>query len=216
MADNVAITAGAGTSVATDDVSGVHYPFVKLVDGTLDSTTKAMVRTTQASATDPGLVVHAIIDADNVGSAVVTDAATLTAGTSNLAQCTAQPFLYNGANWVRGGSTPFKLISAATTNATSVKASAGILTSFACSNVNASPRYAKVYDKGSAPTVGTDTPKFVFLIPGNTTGAGSNLPLPANGIAFANGIALALTSGAADTDTGAVSVNENIVNLSYL
>jgi len=38
MADNVAITAGSGTTVATDDVSGVHYQRVKLVDGTLDGT----------------------------------------------------------------------------------------------------------------------------------------------------------------------------------
>lgn len=30
MADNVAITAGSGTSIATDDVSGVHYQRVKL------------------------------------------------------------------------------------------------------------------------------------------------------------------------------------------
>lgn len=37
MADNVAITAGSGTSIATDDVSGVHYQRIKLVDGTLDS-----------------------------------------------------------------------------------------------------------------------------------------------------------------------------------
>lgn len=39
MADNVAITAGAGTTIATDDVSTVHYQQVKLVDGTLNSTT---------------------------------------------------------------------------------------------------------------------------------------------------------------------------------
>lgn len=38
MADNVPITAGSGTNIATDDVSGVHYQRVKLVDGTLDST----------------------------------------------------------------------------------------------------------------------------------------------------------------------------------
>lgn len=38
MADNVAITAGSGTAIATDDVSAVHYQRVKLVDGTLDST----------------------------------------------------------------------------------------------------------------------------------------------------------------------------------
>jgi len=39
MADNVAITAGSGTTIATDDISTVHYQRVKLVDGTLDSTT---------------------------------------------------------------------------------------------------------------------------------------------------------------------------------
>lgn len=38
MADNVAITAGSGTNIATDDVAGVHYQRVKLVDGTLDGT----------------------------------------------------------------------------------------------------------------------------------------------------------------------------------
>jgi hypothetical protein len=39
MADNVPITAGSGTTIATDDVSTVHYQRVKLVDGTLDATT---------------------------------------------------------------------------------------------------------------------------------------------------------------------------------
>jgi hypothetical protein len=38
MTDNVPISAGLGTTVATDDVSGVHYQRVKLVSGTLDST----------------------------------------------------------------------------------------------------------------------------------------------------------------------------------
>lgn len=33
MADNVAITAGAGTSIATDDVSSVHYQVIKLDAG---------------------------------------------------------------------------------------------------------------------------------------------------------------------------------------
>jgi hypothetical protein len=39
MADNVQITQGTGTTVATDDVSGTHYQQLKLVDGTLNSTT---------------------------------------------------------------------------------------------------------------------------------------------------------------------------------
>jgi hypothetical protein len=37
MANNVAVTAGAGTTMATDDVAGVHYPVVKLATGTEDS-----------------------------------------------------------------------------------------------------------------------------------------------------------------------------------
>lgn len=39
MADNIAITAGAGTTVATDDVGGTHYQIVKLAHGALDSVT---------------------------------------------------------------------------------------------------------------------------------------------------------------------------------
>jgi hypothetical protein len=41
MADNVAITAGAGTTVATDDVTdagGAHYQKIKIADGTANST----------------------------------------------------------------------------------------------------------------------------------------------------------------------------------
>jgi hypothetical protein len=113
------------------------------------------------------------------------------------------------------GATPFKLISAATTNATSVKGSVGKVFYIAAFNLNASPRYLKIYDKASAPTVGTDTPKHVFLIPGNTAGAGFtlNLGMPAK---FASGIAFALTTGITDADTGAVAANEIVVNLGYV
>lgn len=44
MADNVAITAGSGTSVATDDVGGVHYQRVKL-DGGADGASAAIAGT---------------------------------------------------------------------------------------------------------------------------------------------------------------------------
>lgn len=48
MADNVAITAGTGTTVAADEVidgtlGTVKVQFVKLMDGTLDGTSKALV-----------------------------------------------------------------------------------------------------------------------------------------------------------------------------
>lgn len=39
MADNVAITAGSGTSIATDDIGGVHYPRTKISIGADGSAT---------------------------------------------------------------------------------------------------------------------------------------------------------------------------------
>jgi hypothetical protein len=39
MADNFAITAGAGTTIGSDDVAGVHYQKIKLFDPTADSST---------------------------------------------------------------------------------------------------------------------------------------------------------------------------------
>lgn len=50
------------------------------------------------------------------------------------------------------------LASAATTNATSVKTSVGRLAQIRGYNAGAAGRYLKLYNKASAPTVGTDTP----------------------------------------------------------
>jgi hypothetical protein len=43
MADNFNFTEGSGAVGAADDISSVYYPYVKLVDGTSDSTTKVAV-----------------------------------------------------------------------------------------------------------------------------------------------------------------------------
>jgi hypothetical protein len=113
-----------------------------------------------------------------------------------------------------GGATLHKTISAASTNATSVKASAGKVVGVQAFNVNAEERFLKFYNKASAPTVGTDTPVKTLMIPGQTTGAGFVVGVP-HGWAFATGIAFALTTGVADSDTGAVAANEIVVNLDY-
>lgn len=63
MADGVAVTAGSGTNIATDDISNSnnHYQRVKISDGTADSTVHLMVvAEDQASAVgDTGLVAMA-------------------------------------------------------------------------------------------------------------------------------------------------------------
>jgi hypothetical protein len=106
---------------------------------------------------------------------------------------------------------PFKLISAASTNATLVKAGPTTVSMLTGSNINAAARYLKVYDKATAPTVGTDEVAYTFILPGATTGAGSNIPL-ARELNLIRGFGLALTTGVADTDTGAVAANEQIIN----
>lgn len=115
----------------------------------------------------------------------------------------------------KGGATPYKLVSAASTNATSLKASAGQVYMITVSSVNAAARYLKLYNKASAPTVGTDTPVHTFIIPGNTAGAGSNIPIPACGLEFDTGIAFALTTEATDAGTTGVAASEIVVNIAY-
>lgn len=39
MADNISVTAGSGTTIATDDTGSAHYQRIKVVDGTDGSTT---------------------------------------------------------------------------------------------------------------------------------------------------------------------------------
>lgn len=107
--------------------------------------------------------------------------------------------------------TGFTLVSAATTNATSVKASAGVLHSIIATNTNASARYLKLYNKASAPTVGTDTPVATFCLHG-TGGIAISLD---PGWDFSTGIAYALTTGALASDTGAVAASEITVNGVY-
>ena len=106
--------------------------------------------------------------------------------------------------------TGFRLVSAASTNATSLKASAGTLYTLFAVNLNAAVRYIKFYNKASDPTVGTDTPVATFPIPASTTGAGFAIDL-GPGFDFATGIAYATTTGVADSDTAAVAANEIIV-----
>mgnify|MGYP003647344355 CR=1 FL=1 len=134
-----------------------------------------------------------------VGSHAVTNAGTF-ATQSTLQAITGQT-----------GATTATLISAATTNATSTKASAGKLYGYALFNANAAARYVKFYNKASAPTVGTDVAVLVILVP---AGGGANLDIPV-GLNFSTGIAFATTTGAATADTGAVAVSEILVNFWY-
>jgi hypothetical protein len=114
----------------------------------------------------------------------------------------------------QGASTTHKLISAATTNATSVKASQGVISGGSLTNTNAATRYFKLYNKASAPTVGTDTPTFtITLIPNVPVNLGDFVG--ACGYRMSTGVAYAITGGQADNDATAIGAGDVVVNLLY-
>lgn len=65
MADNVAVTPGSGATIAADELTDgvlggpIKVQYIKIMDGTLDSSVKTTVKaaSTAAAATDPALVV---------------------------------------------------------------------------------------------------------------------------------------------------------------
>lgn len=138
----------------------------------------------------------------------VAQSGTWTVQPGNTANTT--PWLVNSVA-TSGGLSDFHLISAATTNATSLKASAGQVYGYDIGNNGASDAYVKFYNKASAPTVGTDTvTRTVYIPKGSRVELGSS-----NGIAFSTGIAFSITGGMADNDTTAVGAAQVSVAVSY-
>lgn len=111
-----------------------------------------------------------------------------------------------------GAGTFHHLISAATTNATSVKATAGNIAVLIVSNNATTKRFFKLYNKASAPTVGTDTPILTLMLaPGETIQCNTG----PYGMALSAGIAYATTQLITVADTTAVAVSDMSIHMSY-
>ena len=106
----------------------------------------------------------------------------------------------------------YSLVSAATTNAASIKTTAGMLYELTVFNATAAVIYVKLYNKASAPTVGTDVPVFSFPVVVN---GGLSLSFGGLGKRFTTGIALATTLGPLATDVAAIAVGAQI-HCSYI
>ena len=75
------------------------------------------------------------------------------------------------------------------------------------SNVTASTIYVKLYNKATAPTVGSDVPIFTLPV---AAGATVNVGFAPIGKRLPLGLGIAVTAGAAATDTAAVTVGAQI------
>lgn len=107
----------------------------------------------------------------------------------------------------QGGLTQFKRISTADVNAIFIKAAAGRVYGYSFQNTTAAYKFVKLYNKATAPVVGTDTPIRTIGVPPN----GEINYFNQFGLAgFAAGIAFAITGASPDADATAVAVGDVI------
>lgn len=110
-----------------------------------------------------------------------------------------------------GAASISKVLSAATTNATVVKASAGRVIGWSIVNTTAAIKYLRLYNKTTAPTVGTDSPVSVIPIPANGIATVSH----PGGIGFATGIGYSITGASPDLDATATAVGDVVGSIYY-
>lgn len=135
----------------------------------------------------------------------VTTLSAISAGT-NLIADVGQQYRANAT----GAASGTHLVSAANTNPTVVKASAGRLLGYVLTNNAASKVYVKFHNQTTSPTAGTGVVRSV----GIPAGATVTFSLE-GGIAFSTGIALTTVTGAADADNTAVALNDIVGDIFF-
>lgn len=202
MADNSSLPVASGNETfANKDLAGVKYPKNILFD------------TAGAEVMGPVGTAAVITDVSGTALGFLRGLVKLIAAGINVAVTNANANVQSGApvtvvaqtpTATANGATDSRVNSAATTNATSLKATAGQVYDIDVFNTALYAVYLKLYNKATAPTVGTDTP--VRTIPIQAGGGYSkNFPL---GKAFSTGIAYAITKNQPDSDTTAVAAGD--------
>lgn len=127
--------------------------------------------------------------------------------TATVANATANPAVPG---------TPYFLNAAATTNGALIITGTSNVSSFYATNEGASVAYVKLYNKATAPTVGTDIPEMIIPVPAAVGGVPgvANPNIGFHGFRFALGLGIAVTRNAVYTDTTAIAANEVKVKIS--
>lgn len=126
----------------------------------------------------------------------------------------AQPLPRFGAPTL-GGYSAHSIVtiqSAASTNDTLVLARPGVISQITLGNHDATHAFVKLYNKATAPVVGTDVPLATLLIPGK-----GMLIVPLRfGLEFSIGIGFGFSTNPAITDTTAVAANQIVGFITYV
>lgn len=109
-----------------------------------------------------------------------------------------------------GGWNTYHLVSAASTNPTSIKASGGQVGGWYIYNNNAAMRKVVLHDKASAPTAGVSV---LTALPIPALG-GANVEFT-QGLYFSSGIGITTVTGMEDSSTSVVGANDLNINIYY-
>lgn len=143
--------------------------------------------------------------ANTVPVTLATNTPTLAAGTNLAADFGLQ---YRGN--ATGAASSLKVISAASTNATIVKAAAGRVIGWSLGNTSASWRYVKLHNIATLPTAGTGVVRVIAIPPGGLAQNAFD-----GGIGFATGIGMTIVTGSADADATAVGLGDVVGELVF-
>lgn len=173
-----------------------------------------------APASNTNLVVERVLVQDNTKFV-----AEVSAGRGNHVSSRALPvtlpagttvssgFISVNPSATSGASSLAKVQAAASTNATLISSAARRVLGWDLANITAAWKYVRLYNKATAPTVGTDVPICVIAIPPNGR-VSVQSPYPV--LAPSLGLGYSITNGAADLDATAVAANDVIGSILYM
>lgn len=189
------------------------YLFVVVQNGSTApaSTTTLTIRFIQVE--DQGRQKVRIASSDPVGSHAQPvqimgggSTASLAAGTNAIGDVGVQ-YRANAT----GAATISHIVSAASTNAANVKASAGRVVGWSFVNTTASWQYVKLHNTAGTPTAGSGVVQTIAIPPNGS----NNMPLGGGGIGFATGIGRSIVTDSADADATATTAGAVVGDLFY-
>lgn len=242
MPDNVTLP-GTGSVVEAVEVGGALRQVVQVANlpdtqpvsaealplpsgAATEATAAALLSAAQAIKTAAEALAGRTLDTSAISGTVALDSATLSALEGvNATVSGTQPVSGTVTATVTAGTvnpvvpaTPYFLNSAASTNGALIMTGTSNVSSFYATNEGATAAYIKLYNKATAPTVGTDVPEMTIPVPDATVVGGvpgvATIPIGFHGFRFALGLGIAITRNAVHTDTTAIGAGEVKVKLS--
>lgn len=202
----IASNAAIQTAVQTLDnaISGAEMQ-VDIVTSALPTgaATSALQTTGNTALSAIQTAVQLIDNAISGNEMQVDIVAALPAGTNLIGKVNIDPA-------TSGGLTTYHLVSAASTNATSIKGSAGQVFGWFIFNSNAAPRKVTFHNASGTPTAGASV--FFSLVIPALSGANAFSEI---GIPFSSGIGITTVTGLADSDSTGVALNDLVINIFY-